>query len=82
MLTDGLVAAAIVEGQVVAMQINDRMRYNGEQKVPEGIVGICKNESSTPSMMTGENQGAVSHAGQTLYPPCEESRRAWAGFQI
>jgi len=35
MLTDGLVAATIVEGQVVAMQINDRMRYNGARKVPE-----------------------------------------------
>ncbi len=74
MLTDGLVAAAIVEGQVVAMQINERMRYNGVRKVSAGSVGICKNDSSNPSSMTGENQGEVSHAGQALHPPSEESR--------
>src|SRR5216683_3183343 len=33
------------------------MRYNRARKVPAGSVGICKNDSSNPSSMTGDNQG-------------------------
>jgi len=33
------------------------MRYNGEQKVPEGIVGICTNESNNLSFLNSERQG-------------------------
>src|SRR5947208_10345251 len=35
-------------------QTTSRMRYNGEQKVPEGIVGICKHKLSKLSSMNRE----------------------------
>jgi hypothetical protein len=57
------------------------MGYNGEQKVPAGIVGICTNESNNLSFLNSKRQGRVGYAGEDIHPSFEESQRAWAGFK-
>ncbi len=52
-----------------AEQVNDSMQYNGEQNIPEGIIGIYTNESSNPSSLTrGAGEEAAMQDKLTMFP--------------